>query len=123
MAKLSKTKQDELIYTEINKMLEQFKEISDDKRKLAMRLIERAAFMTITLQILEDNIKSKGPTYLFEQGAQKMIIENPSQKSYNTMINRYTTIYDKLISLLPKEETNKTEDDGFDDFVNGREDV
>src|SRR5690606_8721775 len=101
----------------------QFKEISDDKRKLAMRLIERAAFMTITLQILEDNIKSKGPTYLFEQGAQKMIIENPSQKSYNTMINRYTTIYDKLISLLPKEETNKTEDDGFDDFVNGREDV
>lgn len=123
MAKLSKTKQDELINTEINKMLEQFKEISDDKRKLAMRLIERAAFMTITLQILEDNIKSKGPTYLFEQGAQKMIIENPSQKSYNTMINRYTTIYDKLISLLPKEEIKATEDDGFDDFVNGREDV
>lgn len=103
-------------------MLEQFKEISDDKRKLAMRLIERAAFMTITLQILEDNIKTKGPTYLFEQGAQKMIIENPSQKSYNTMINRYTTIYDKLISLLPKEEKT-TDEDGFDDFVNGREDV
>lgn len=122
MAKLSKSKQDELINAEINKMLEQFKEISDDKRKLAMRLIERAAFMTITLQILEDNIKAKGPTYLFEQGAQKMIIENPSQKSYNTMINRYTTIYDKLISLLPKEE-KITEEDGFDDFVNGREDV
>ncbi len=50
------------------------------KKRAAKKLIERVAFMTITLEILEDDIKAKGATYLFEQGAQKMIVENPSQK-------------------------------------------
>lgn len=119
MAKLSKKKQDILIDAEINLMLQQFKDISEDKRKLAKRLMERVAFMTITLQILEDEIKTKGPTYMFEQGAQKMIVENPAQKSYNTMINRYTAAYDKLIGLLPKD-IDIPEDDGFEDFVNSK---
>ncbi|MBS4538207.1 hypothetical protein GOQ27_07015 [Clostridium sp. D2Q-11] len=121
MAKLSKKKQNELIDEEINKMLDLFKDISEDKKELAMRLIERVAFMTITLQILEDNIKTKGPTYNFVQGSQKMIVENPSQKSYNTMINRYTTAYDKLINLLPKEPKGDV-GDGFEKFVNSRTD-
>ena len=119
MAKLSKKKQDILIDEEINRMMGYFKDISEDKQRLARRLIERVAFMTITLQILEDEIKTKGPTYLFEQGSQKMIVENPAQKSYNTMINRYTATYDKLIGLLPKE-VEAPEDDGFEAFVNSK---
>ncbi len=121
MAKLSKKKQDELIDIEINRMLEVFKDISEDKKELAMRLIERVAFMTITLQILEEDIKENGPTCLFEQGKQKMIIENPSQKSYNTMINRYTAAYDKLMSLLPKD-VGVVEEDVFEEFINSRAD-
>ena len=121
MAKLSKKKQNELIDAEIKRMMELFKDISEDKKELVIRLIERVAFMTITLQILEDDIKSKGPTYKFEQGKQKMIVENPAQKSYNTMINRYTTAVEKLMSLLPKEDV-VVEDDGFEDFINSRTD-
>lgn len=116
MAKLSKKRQDELILIEINNMLEQLKDISEDKKELAYRLIERVAFMTISLQILEDNIKTRGSVYVFEQGKQKMLIESPYQKTYNTLINRYTTAYDKLFNLLPKE-IQKEIDDGFDDFV------
>ena len=122
MAKLSKKKQNELIDIEIKRMMELFKDISEDKKELVIRLIERVAFMTVTLQILEDDIKTKGPTYKFEQVKQKMIIENPSQKSYNTMINRYTYAYDKLMSLLPKESEVVEEDDGFEDFINSRAD-
>lgn len=122
MAKLSKKKQNELIDAEIKRMMELFKDISEDKKELVIRLIERVAFMTITLQILEDDIKTKGPTYKFEQGKQKMIVENPSQKSYNTMINRYTNAYDKLMSLLPKDEEVVEEDDCFEDFINSRTD-
>lgn len=120
MAKLSKKKQDILIDDEIKTIMELFKDIPEDKRRLANRLIQRVAFMTITLQILEDDVKTKGPTYLFEQGAQKMIVENPSQKSYNTMINRYTAAYDKLLGLLPKD-ADIPEDDGFEAFVNSKQ--
>lgn len=114
--RLTKEKQNKLIDAEIKKMLSYFTDISDEKKELARRLVERVAFMTITLEILEDDIKDKGPTYEFVQGAQKMIVENPSQKSYNTMINRYTAAYDKLMGLLPKE-TEVKEDDYFDKFV------
>ncbi|WP_203264861.1 hypothetical protein [Streptococcus uberis] len=114
--KLSKKKQDELIKIEVEKLKEIFKNINPEKQRLIESLINRVAFMKITLEILEDSIKTKGATYNFVQGSQKMIVENPAQKSYNTMINRYTTAYDKLISLLPKEEV-KEADDGFDDFI------
>jgi len=122
MAKISKKRQDELICSEIERLEGIIAVLSEEKRKVAQELIKRIAFMTITLEILEDSIKTKGPTYLFKNGSQQMIVENPAQKSYNNMINRYTTAYDKLISLLPKEDnTNAGEkDDGFEDFVDER---
>jgi hypothetical protein len=121
MAKLSKKRQDELIEEEIRRFDHIFEFMPEDKKRIAKRLIERVAFMTVTLQILEDQIKTKGPTYQFKQGSQEMIVENPAQKSYNAMINRYTTAYDKLFGLLPKEGiTVKDESDGFDEFVNDR---
>ena len=84
--------------------------------------MDRVAFMKVILEILEDDIKITGPTYPFEQGVQKMIVENPSQKSYNTMINRYTTAFDKLINILPKENKEEVGSDDFDDFVESRAD-
>src|SRR5690625_3878911 len=102
--------QDKKIDKERQKLIKIFSDISEDKRELARRLIDRIAFMTITLEILEDDIKAKGPTYLFEQGAQKMYVENPSQKSYNTMINRYNASCNALLNLLPKE-VKKDDDD------------
>jgi cysteinyl-tRNA synthetase len=121
MAKLSKKTQDEQINKEIERLNNIFKDLAEDKKNVAQRLIERVAFMTVTLQILEDDIKTNGATYMFEQGVQKMKVENPAQKSYNTMINRYTAAYDKLINLLPKDDAPQEHDDGFDSFVVNRE--
>lgn len=103
MAKLGRPKQNEMIQKEVEKWNEVFSNISPEKREAAGDLIKRVAFMTITLGILEEDIKIKGPTYKFKNGQQEMFVENPSQKSYNTMINRYTAACDRLISLLPKE--------------------
>ena len=107
MAKLSTAKQNELIEKEIEHWQDIFKDQSAERQRAASALIERVAFMKITLEILEEDIKAKGPTYKFEQGPQKMIVENPSQKSYNTMINRYTAACDKLFGLLPKLEPSE----------------
>jgi len=119
MVKLSAKKQNVLIAAEIDRLSSIFENISEEKQEVAKRLIERVAFMTITLQILEDDIKSKGPTYKMVQGSQNMLVENPAQKSYNTMINRYTMACDKLTHLLPKEVPFDP-DDGFESFVNDR---
>lgn len=124
MAKLSKKKQEELIDIEVKRLESIMSSISEEKRELAKGLIQRISFMTITLEILEDSIKTKGPTYLFKNGSQQMIVENPAQKSYNAMINRYTTAFDKLMSLLPKKndgEDDGEDSDGFDEFVNERD--
>ena len=117
MKQLTVEEQNELIAKETERLHAIFEDISDEKKEVAESLIERVAFMTITLKILEDDIKNKGPTYLFENGKQRMYVENPSQKSYSTMINRYTAAYGKLFDLLPKETQNEL-DDGFDSFVN-----
>ena len=119
LRKPSRKKQEELIAKEIEKWNALFKEISEDKRKVAQRLIEEAAFMKVTLDILKVNIQLDGPTYKFKQGKQEMIIENPAQKSYIQMINRYNTVCNSLFNLLP-EDKKKEEDDGFEEFLRRR---
>ena len=47
---------------------------------------------------------------------QAIFMENPAQKSYNTMINRYTALMAKLIDMLPEE--SKTNDELID-FIGG----
>jgi hypothetical protein len=113
MAKLSRKKQDELIQKEVDRLNAVFDDLPDNEKEVAKELIERIAFMTIQLEILEDNIKTKGPTYTFQNGKQKMIVENPAQKSYNTMMNRYTAAYKELFNLLKK--INNSDDDEIED--------
>lgn len=101
---ISKQDKEKRIEEEKQRLFEVFENLHDAKMKVAKTLIERVAFMKITLEILEDKINTRGPTYLFENGSQKMEVENPAQKSYNTMINRFTTAHEKLINLLPKDD-------------------
>lgn len=118
---MSAKKQNEKIAQEIEELTGILSNISDEKKRVAKSLIERAAFMKITLELLEDRIKKQGATYKFEQGSQKMWVENPAQKSYNTMVNRYANVIDKLNNLLPEDNPNEV-DDGFDDFMKKRDD-
>lgn len=92
------------IEEEKQKLLKVFQFLPEAKMKVAKRIIERVAFMKVTLKTLEDTINTKGPTYLFENGSQKMEVEHPAQKSYNTMINRFTAANEKLLNLLPKDD-------------------
>lgn len=109
------------IDAELKKLKKTFSDISDEKKEVAYSLMERVAFMTVTLKVLEDDVNTNGPVVLMENGKQVMNIESPAQKSYNTMINRYTATYSKLIELLPKDEVIITEqDDGFNDFAGDR---
>lgn len=99
----SKKSQDERISSEIQRLNGILKNIHESKREAASELIKNIAFMSVTLEDLQEMIKTQGPIVQFEQGSQKMLVENPAQKSYNTMVNRFTTATSKLFDLMPKD--------------------
>lgn len=93
---------DKAIKKEITKLNKIFKNINEDKKKLCDNLIKNAAFMAVTLNELQTEINDKGPIITGTNGnGFEVSQENPAQKSYNTMINRYTSVIKQLADMLP----------------------
>lgn len=103
-----------------------YKELAGAKKRLAEGLIERAAFMRVELEDLEEFLAENGWTELFSQGDQKPYDRaRPKGQAYHTMTANYQKIIKQLDALLPKEEAKNPAvmDDGFDDFVSGRDEI
>lgn len=110
---------DEKIKNEIKRLNKILEDVDIKKKKTIDGLIQEAAFMRITLEELREEINLNGVIDEMPQGEYSILRESPYVKTYNTMIQRYTTINDKIISLLPKDIV-KDVDDGFDNFVMDR---
>lgn len=90
-----------------------FNGIAPDKKILCEKLIGNAAFMAITLELLQEDINLNGPVITGINGnGFEVTSENPAQKSYNTMINRYGAVIKQLEELLPDDKTNARESAG-----------
>ena len=122
MASKKDLTKDEKIKKEVSRLNRILKEVDEKKKKTVEGLIKEAAFMRITLEELRDSINKYGVIDEMCQGEDTILRESPYVKTYNTMIQRYTTVNDKLLALLPKEVIKEV-DDGFDSFIYGREDV
>lgn len=121
MATKKEMTKDEKISKEIARLKNILKEIDPKKQKTVEGLIQEAAFMRATLEELRENININGVIDEMPQGEYSILRESPYVKTYNTMIQRYTTVNDKLLSLLPKD-LPKTKDDGFENFINSKND-
>lgn len=111
--KLSK---DERIRKEFLKLRRSFKEMEKDKKNLTDGLINRAAFMRITLEDYEKDINEKGSIEMFSQGDQKPYERaRPVMQFYNTTNKNYQSIIKQLVDLLPDEKQDTT----LKDIVNG----
>lgn len=100
--------------------LAKFFEGIDEKRKgTTQGLIQRAAFMRVSLEDLEKDLNENGFTEEFSQGDQDPYLrERPTSKVYNTLNANYQKIIKQLTDLLPKEEPDPDPDggDSFDKF-------
>ncbi|MFD3244672.1 hypothetical protein ACE3L8_10175 [Staphylococcus simulans] len=98
--------------------LEKFKKYLDDNemdnKHIAYDLLEELIFMKETMEELKQTVRKEGATYVFTQGEQSYLKENPAMKAYNTTITKYNATYKQLLTLLPEQ----TESDAFMDFVN-----
>lgn len=100
-----------------------YADLPENKKRLAAGLIERAAFMRVELEDLEAYLSENGWTELFSQGNQEPYDRaRPQGQTFNTMTGNYMKTIKQLDALLPKEApaTNGS-NDGFDDFVCGRD--
>ena len=112
----------EKIEEEIKRLTKIFRGLELKKKNTTVGLIERAAFMRIKLKELEEDINVYGFTELFQQGEQEPYKrQRPESTIYCSMNTSYQKIIKQLTDLLPKEELKKSESDGFDNFVSGRD--
>ena len=118
---LKKTKR---IKKEVARLKRLFKEIDENKKKLVFTTIDDVAFMTITMQDLREQIIRDGTTCEYKNGANQYgIKQSPDAQLYLQLSQKQTQAMKILIDCLPKAQREIVKDDGFDDFVNGREDV
>ena len=119
---LNDVSEDERITKEYERLRELYSDIEGNKLKLALKLIARAAFMSVTLEDLEQYISTHGCTEEYQNGANQHGKKKSSEvEVYNAMVKNYTAIIRELTGLLP-QTVNESEDDGFETFINGRED-
>ncbi|GHV27572.1 hypothetical protein FACS18948_5160 [Clostridia bacterium] len=77
------------------------KDVPKEQIRLTERLIERAAFMLVTLCDYEAAIMRNGIITKMSQGAYEIDRENPALKGYNSMLKNYTSVIRQLCELLP----------------------
>ena len=109
---------DKRIRKERNRLRRIYKDVDKDNKAIIDGLIQRAAYMRITLEDWELDILKNGITEMFTQSEKTDPYERerPIARLYNTMNKNYQSIIKQLSDLVPKPEP-KREDDGFDDFV------
>jgi hypothetical protein len=112
---------DERIKKEVLRLKRIYKNIDKDNKAIIDGLIQRAAYMRVTLEDWELDIMENGCTEMFTQSINipPYERERPVARLYNTMNKNYQSIIKQLSDLVPKPEP-KQEDDGFDEFVNGK---
>ena len=120
MAKKTKSSR---VKAEVKRLSQKYGDLSESRRMLADSLIARAAFMRIEMEDLEKDLDENGWTEPFSQGNQEPYDRaRPQGQLYNTLNANYQKIIKQLDSMLPKEEPRTGEtDDGFEDFVSGRD--
>lgn len=118
---LEKTKR---IKKEVNRLKKLFREIDENKKKLVFATIDDVAFMTITMQDLRETIVREGTTVEYKNGANQFgTKQSPDAQLYIQMSQKLNAAMKILVDCLPKTEKPIKKDDGFNDFVNGREDI
>lgn len=102
----------------------QFAKIDKNKKNLIDSVIEDIAFLAVTMQELRENIMRDGTTAEYKNGENQYgTKQSPDAQLYLQMSQKQTAAMKILVDCMPKSDKKPTEkSDGFEDFVNGRED-
>ena len=77
-----------------------YKDLPEDRKKLAEKLIERTAFIAVSLAEMEQTINEEGNVVKMPQGDYEIDRAHPLLTVYNAMIKNYTAVIKQLDALL-----------------------
>ena len=101
-----------------------FGKIDEDRKKLVLTTIADVAFMTVTMQDLREVINREGTTAIYKNGENQYgTKQSPESQTYLQLSQKLTQAMKILVDCRPKPQRLEEPGDGFEDFVDGREDV
>ena len=96
-----KTK-DQRIKSEKTRLKGIFKELEENKRNLVTPLIEKAAFMSIELDDLQETIEREGWTSEYKNGENQYGTKrSPEAETYIALSKNYAAVIKQLTELVP----------------------
>jgi hypothetical protein len=118
-----KIKEDPRFKEEITKLSDLFKDIGEEKKTLVYKLIENAGFMAVLLEDLQLDIKANGYKDKYQNGETQFGYKRSiAADLYQVTIKNYSNTI-KLLSDLLGVKAEPEDDDGFNDFINSRNDM
>ena len=111
MATKTDLTKEERITNEVNRLQAIYKKIGKDNKAIIEGLIQRAAYMRITLEDYERDLDENGYVELFTQSERTDPYERerPVARLYNTMNKNYQSIIKQLTDLIPAEVVKEKE--------------
>lgn len=96
------------INAELKRLQEKFTLADQNQQDVIGPLLQNAAFMSATLQDLQEIINRDGPVDTYQNGANQYGTKpSAAVQSYNNLAKTYSGILIKLASLLPPEKKTK----------------
>ena len=113
---MEKDEKEKQIKAEIKKLTTLFKDVQEDKKPYAERLIKRVAFQSVTLSDIENMLNEEGftQTSVTKDGVET-VKEHPASKTYIAMTKNYNSTLKDLFNLLP--DVSKEEKDELQEFL------
>lgn len=107
--KEEKIKKEEKTKKEKTRLKGIFKNLDENKKKLVTPLIEKAAFMSVELDILQDSIQENGWTSEYQNGANQWGEKRSAEAdTYIALSKNYTAVIKQLTELVPAAERKKS---------------
>jgi hypothetical protein len=105
---------------ELNRLRRIFKDIPKGQKDTVQSLIRNAAFMSVTLDDLQEKINANGVTDKYQNGENQWgVKKSPEVEVYNSMIKNHSAVCKQLLDLLPDGDHGKKAADELAAFLAG----
>ena len=99
-----------LIKNETKKLKKIFNRIDEERKKIVLTLIKQVAFLSVELDILQDDIINNGAVETYQNGQnQKGKKISSACQTYNNLLKTYNASIKLLLNELPKNDVGNSE--------------
>ena len=84
-----------------------YKNLPKDRLEIVKKMIERAAYLLVSLETMEEKITEDGLVVVMPQGSYQIERAHPLLQQYNAMVKNYNATIKQLNESLPPVEAEQ----------------